>query len=630
MGCSPPIRYPSHASIVYEASLESASEQSIRINLEGRDGALGAVLLRGDFPGGYHFRHPLPLQAITQELALALENIQLKERLQRRLADDQALENIASLLAADLTPGTTYLRFADEVASFIRYDRFSVYLANEKDSVLSLAFQHGAGVRHGEPGSISSLGGAYREAIASCGEGLIVQGNGQAALCSRLGLEDDSGHLSTLIVPIRYSGEVVGVVASASRWTNAYGQAELTLLSKAAVFLGPWIANSRLNVQLKGKVDELTFINRTGRGVGPTNGLEDVFGDMAKALDQLIPFQRGTLTWVDPDGRDISVLHWPADAIGAERFNGVDCHTLRISLESGKQEIGALLLERDGGQGFTAEETRMLERLVPQIAHVVHNMRLHQHVERQARQIEDLKRDGRPVNQASVERSTRRELTADTVLALRTPLTAIKGYSSTLLQPDISLPPEIYRGFLETIDQETDRLNQVIGELSTTLQNQPDLAWLKVQNSSIEILFDQVQADLGLAGWSKTVSFRCAPGLPVVMADPARLVQVLSHLIRCAAEFTQPDEAIHVEVCLRGGRITIVIGAGDQAPTGRKRSRSQRSSSRARDARPERSSLSKDFRVVVAKNLLASHDVKLRVLPQKWPSEIFSFPMPAG
>jgi signal transduction histidine kinase len=621
---------PQHASIVHEASPESVSEQSIRINLEGRDGALGAVLLRGDFPGGYHFRHPLPLQAITQELALALENIQLKERLQRKLADDQALENIASLVAADLTPGTTYLRFADEVASLIRYDRISVYLADEKDSALSLVFQHGAGVRHTEPGSISSLDGADPESIASCGEGLIVQGNGQPASWPRLGLEDDSDYLSTLIVPIRHASEVVGVVVSASRLTNAYGQAELALLSKAAAFLGPWIANSRLTVQLKGKVDESAFMNSIGRAVGPTNGSEDVFGDLAKALDQLIPFQRGTLTWVDPDGKDISVLHWPAAAIGVELVNNAVRHTLKLNFESGKQEIGALLLERDGGLGFMAEETRMLERLAPQIAHVVHNMRLYQHVERQALQIEVLKRDGQPVNQASVERSDRRELTADAVLALRTPLTAIKGYSSALLQPDISLPPEIYREFLETIDQEADRLNQVIGELSTTLQVQPDLAWLKVQNSSIEILFDQVQADLGLAGWSKTVSFRCAPGLPVVMADPARLVQVLSHLIRCAAEFTQPDEVIHVEACLRGGRTTIVIGASDKAQPGRKIPRPQRISSLATDARPERSSLNRDFRVVVAKNLLIAHDVKLRVLPQKWPSEIFSFPMPAS
>ena len=113
---------PNHASIVHYAESGNGSEQSIRINLEGRDGVLGAVFLRGDFPHGYNFQQALPLQAITQELAAVLENIQLKERLRRNLANDKALENIASLVAYDLARSTTYRRFPGEVASLTRYD----------------------------------------------------------------------------------------------------------------------------------------------------------------------------------------------------------------------------------------------------------------------------------------------------------------------------------------------------------------------------------------------------------------------------------------------------------------------------------------------------------------------------
>jgi len=358
---------PNHASIVHYAESRSVSEQSIRINLEGRDGVLGAVFLRGDFPHGYNFQQALPLQAITQELAEVLENIQLKERLRRNMANDKALEIRASLVAEDLARSTTYRRFADEVASLIRYDKISIYtyLADEKDSASSLAIQNGAEACHGEHGSISSLEGVGWELIASCGQGLIVQGNGQPVLYSRLDLESDSDLLSTLIAPICYAGEVVGVVASASRWTNAYGQVDLNLLAKEAAFLGACIANSRLNDRLKGKVDELAFINKIGLGVGPTNGLEDVFSKLAKALNHLIPFQRCNLTWVYLEGTDISVLHWPVDVTGANRFSRVDCHTIRTGLDSGKQEIGALSLEHDGEPGFTSEVTRTLERLTP-------------------------------------------------------------------------------------------------------------------------------------------------------------------------------------------------------------------------------------------------------------------------
>ena len=47
--------------------------------------------------------------------------------------------------------------------------------------------------------------------------------------------------------------------------------------------MGAWVADSRLNDRLKGKVDESAFINKIGLGVGPTNGLEDVFSELAKA-----------------------------------------------------------------------------------------------------------------------------------------------------------------------------------------------------------------------------------------------------------------------------------------------------------------------------------------------------------
>ena len=108
-------------------------------------------------------------------------------------------------------------------------------------------------------------------------------------------------------------------------------------MAKAAAFLGAWVADSRLNDRLKGKGDESAFINKIGLGVGPTNGLEDVFSELVKALNHLILFQRCNLTWVDPEGKDISVLHWPVDVTGANRFSRVDCYTIRTSLDAEKQ-----------------------------------------------------------------------------------------------------------------------------------------------------------------------------------------------------------------------------------------------------------------------------------------------------
>ena len=79
---------------------------------------------------------------------------------------------------------------------------------------------------------------------------------------------------------------------------NAYGPAELGLLSKAAELLTPWVANLRLDNELQGKAKELAVIDEMGKALGSLDGLERVFGHMAKAVNELIPFDHATVTWI--------------------------------------------------------------------------------------------------------------------------------------------------------------------------------------------------------------------------------------------------------------------------------------------------------------------------------------------
>ena len=57
---------------------------------------------------------------------------------------------------------------------------------------------------------------------------------------------------------------------------------------------------------------------------------------------------------------------------------------------------------------------------------------------------------------------------AELAHALRSPLTSIKGYASSLLRTDVDWSEELEREFLETIDREADRLNQAVSDLLDT------------------------------------------------------------------------------------------------------------------------------------------------------------------
>ena len=171
-------------------------------------------------------------------------------------------------------------------------------------------------------------------------------------------------------------------------------------------------------------------------------------------------------------------------------------------------------------------------------------------------------------------------------------------------------------------------MDHVVGDLLLAVDSYPDQLSLNLQHASIDVLFDLAQADLELVDWSNAVTFQCEPGLPVALVDPTRLVRALGHLIRCAAECTLPGEAIQVKACRRQGGPAIVIGTVNPVRPGKVGSKTQQAPSSHKDDRPARSTLAKDVRVVVSRNLLDAHGVKLLILPKGRPTEIFSFPLP--
>ncbi|HLF04821.1 MAG TPA: histidine kinase dimerization/phospho-acceptor domain-containing protein, partial [Dehalococcoidia bacterium] len=115
-----------------------------------------------------------------------------------------------------------------------------------------------------------------------------------------------------------------------------------------------------------------------------------------------------------------------------------------------------------GRPGFDAGEQALLKRLAAQVAPVVHSHQLHRQARRQAYQLQQLRQQ---LAQAPEPEGVDRGLVEDAAHALRTPLTAIKGYSSSLLQSDLTWTPEVQHEFLKTIDREADRLERVVSDL---------------------------------------------------------------------------------------------------------------------------------------------------------------------
>lgn len=141
---------------------------------------------------------------------------------------------------------------------------------------------------------------------------------------------------------------------------------------------------------------------------------------------------------------------------------------------------------------------------------------------------------------------------------LRNPLHAILGWSGILLTED--LPRDERWAAIETIDRNGRRLNRLIGDLLDVariarrkLVFEPKACDL---TTVVADAFEGVRTDLRVRK-QRFVAKLNDPG--VVIADPARIQQIVSNLLANAVKFTPPGGSIELRMDTRDRDVEIVV-----------------------------------------------------------------------
>jgi two-component system, OmpR family, sensor histidine kinase KdpD len=121
---------------------------------------------------------------------------------------------------------------------------------------------------------------------------------------------------------------------------------------------------------------------------------------------------------------------------------------------------------------------------------------------------------------------------------LRTPLAGIKASATSLLQEDVSWSPEARRELLQTIDEEVDRLNSLIGNLLDMSRLQTGSVSVRLRPTPLEEVLPAALDSLGARG--RDVQLQLPEGLPDVVADHGLLERALANIIGNAVSFS-PD-----------------------------------------------------------------------------------------
>ena len=167
--------------------------------------------------------------------------------------------------------------------------------------------------------------------------------------------------------------------------------------------------------------------------------------------------------------------------------------------------------------------------------------------------------------EASRESERLRSALLDSVThEFRTPLTSIKASVTTLLS-DAKLNEEQQRDLLSVINEESDRLNRVIGEAVEMAQLDAREVQLDLRPHQVREAIDAALVESRNALANHTVEVRLPDTLPPPIMDAERIKKVLQHLLENAAKYSPPGSPIFVSAEVKNGRLITSVadrGAG--------------------------------------------------------------------
>jgi two-component system, OmpR family, sensor histidine kinase KdpD len=244
-----------------------------------------------------------------------------------------------------------------------------------------------------------------------------------------------------------------------------------------------------------------------------------------------------------PDTHELSIEQLKAVAARGEPMINDERQLSFVPLHLGVQSVGAMALS---GGSLTRETLEALGTLIA-IA-----------IER-TRATEDLSKA-----EALRENEKLRSAILDSVThEFRTPLTSIKASVTTLLAEN-ALDPSQNKELLTVIDEESDRLNRLVGEATEMARLDATQVELQRELHSICLAIDLAleQAKQSIA--NHPVAIHVPENLPSVSFDLERIADALRQLLENAGKYSPATSPIQISGEIRNRE--LVVSVSDQGP----------------------------------------------------------------
>lgn len=139
---------------------------------------------------------------------------------------------------------------------------------------------------------------------------------------------------------------------------------------------------------------------------------------------------------------------------------------------------------------------------------------------------------------------------------MRTPLTAITGFTSTMQNMSKELSEDQKQDFLSIIDTQTNRLQRLVDDLLTLARIESGVLQARAEPIPVALALKQTVRELG----AQNIAIACPPRL-TALADPDQVQQILTNFLGNAIKYgaepielsAQPiDGSVEIRVCDHG------------------------------------------------------------------------------
>jgi two-component system sensor histidine kinase KdpD len=237
-----------------------------------------------------------------------------------------------------------------------------------------------------------------------------------------------------------------------------------------------------------------------------------------------------------------TILQEPVNDLNVNRLERP--FMLGIPLQVSTRTLGVIIFIRFGSPPFEPETIRLAEFISQQIALLVERQNLQLAYE--------------ALEAQNQESRLQEDFISTITHELRTPLGFIKGYTTTLLRPDTDWNQETQHEFLRIIDQEADRLQDLIENLLDSARLQSGAMKMDFQAVRIDTLVKSVADRVNQHHPDLSVLVETEKQGMLIRGDPKRLGQVFENLLNNSVKYAPRSEVL-IRIQKEGENVMVQV-----------------------------------------------------------------------